>query len=144
MPPLEPKPFEPNEKEWQPFQSPTVFAVFDGRAQADVAARRLVKAGIDEDRIRLLSGRPGLADLDASGKRQGLLTRAARRLSDVTTYLENYDQALQAGKVLAAVRFLGEEDRTTIEAILIDSGGVRMCYTTDWTITEIVERSRTA
>jgi hypothetical protein len=43
-----------------------------------------------------------------------------------------------------AVHFHDDSERNRIAAILIDSGGTRISYMSDWTITEIVERRRTA
>ena len=59
-----------------------------------------------------------------------------------------YAKKLREGHALIAVGYNADTkeesdaDRMTIEAILIDSGGLNMSYTSDWTITVVGRGSR--
>ena len=149
MPPLEPPTEQQRGRSWGPLPPQTVFALFEGPGQAEQAKQRLIQAGIGEAQIRILEGEQGAAalepDRDENG-RPSFLSRALAELTDETTYLESYAKSLREGKVLTAVGYeaeskeQAESDRMTIEAILIDSGGLHMSYTSDWTLTAVGKR----
>jgi hypothetical protein len=129
-------------REWKAFPSRTVFAVFPDHHSAQNAADRLRRSGVSAESIRILNGEEGLEDLDPTGERHGLrgrMMRAVQQLGEVVTFLEGYADQIRAGKTAMAVAFRENDDRQSIASLLIDSGGTQMSYTSDWTITGLVE-----
>lgn len=151
MPTLEPPTDKPKNETWGALPSQTVFALFENEAQAEAAKDRLRQAGIAEEQIRVLAGPDGAATLQPEREESLLprfLARALAELTDETKFLEAYAKNLGQGRALIAVGYDAADkeaaaaDRMTIEAILIDSGGVDMSYTSDWTITAVGKRGR--
>ena len=146
MPTLEPPTDKPDDRSWARLPSQTVFALVEGEAEAEAAKQRLMRAGIDVEQIRVLAGPDGAAMLDPDredGVLPRFLSRALSELTDETRFVASYARQLREGRALIAVGYEADEketakaDRMTIEAILIDSGGVEMSYTSDWTITGV-------
>jgi hypothetical protein len=152
MPPLEPPAEQSKDpKSWASLPTETVFAVFQNRSGAEAAKERLLHAGIAQEQIQILAGPEGAERLDPTrddGAQPNLLERAAAQLTDHTTKREAYARNLREGLVLIAVGYRAEtkeateEARMTIEAILIDAGGLDLSYTSDWTLTVVGGRKR--
>jgi hypothetical protein len=153
VPTLEPKYTgnERDERKWDVLPAQTVFALLEA-ARTDQAIERLTKAGIAEDDLEVLRGKDGVRRLEPSsteaGGVEGFLSKVLHQITDETTLLESYGRGLEQGMALIAVRFDAEnkkkanEKRSIIEAVLLDSGGAKMSYTSNWTLTEVVERKR--
>ena len=147
MPRLEPAPGEDLHRRWKASPAHNVFAVFESQSQAEAAARRLQNGGVSEESIRILIGDAGIEELDPTGQLHGLQGRVARALQQFggeIALLESYAEHVRAGKAAMTVGFHDKEDRLSIEAILIDSGGAHMSYISDMTITAIVDRGHPA
>ena len=152
MPPLEPPAEQPKDaKSWGSLPTETVFAVFQNRSGAEAAKERLLHAGIVQEQIQILSGPEGAERLDPKRDPSAMpnfLERAVAQLTDHTTKREAYARNLAEGLALIAVGYHAEtkeateEDRMTIEAILIDAGGLDLSYTSDWTLTVVGGRRR--
>jgi hypothetical protein len=131
----------------------TVFALFDSAAGAEDAVQRLRKMAIPGDHLQVLTGDEGAQILEPDGERtggvKGVISAVVKEITDETTTLDAYRREMRAGRCLLAVRFdaedksKAEDKRTTIEAVLLDSGGSQMSYTSNWTLTKVVDRNRT-
>jgi len=132
---------------WEGLAPHTVFAVFPDRQKAEVAGGRLSRSGIAADNIYVLSGAKGAAELDPAGEHHGFwgkVSHALQQFTDATQCLESYARQIQEGKAVVAVRYEGRDERQTATSLLIDSGGTDINYTSNWTVTGVVEPKRTS
>lgn len=151
MPTLEPKPAGDHKYDVLPPQ--TVFALFENPEMTDKAVQRLTKTGVPADHIEVLTGEEGARRLEPGASRvggvKGFVSAFMQEITDETTALTHYKQHMLGGESLLAVHFAAQDkkkaqdERATITAVLLDSGASHMSYTSNWTLTKIVEPGRT-
>ncbi|MEZ5363956.1 MAG: hypothetical protein R2748_16850 [Bryobacterales bacterium] len=139
MPTLKPPLDERESRHWDGLPPQTVFAVFEDELRARLAEERLLCLGIPHSNLHVLSGEEGANVLlpDSPNEGPDFLSKALGALTDQTTFLEEYAKELRLGRALIAARFETAEDRGEIEALLLDSGGQHVTYTSGWTITVV-------
>ena len=87
----------------------------------EIAVRdQLARARVGADAIRFLKGDEGIRDLDAWGRRNGISGRLYRWIQfmamDATPDFERYEQEVQAGRTVIAVR----APDSTVRARVVD------------------------
>jgi hypothetical protein len=107
-----------------PYQ--TVVGVVDDPAELEAAVQALVSNGFDETEVHVLCGARGVEQIDAKGKRKGLLARLFRivdALGEEREHTARHVEELESGHFVVVVDAHDEGSKTRAREALAAHGG---------------------
>jgi hypothetical protein len=116
-----------------PYQ--TVVGVIDDPTNLETALEGLVEGGFGEADVHVLCGARGVAQIDAKGKRKGLLARLFRvvdGLGEEREHTERHVKELEAGHFIVVVESPDEVTKARARDGLAAHGGHFINYYSRW------------